>query len=133
MSMTMPITEARRRVRHRAMLDATIVFNNRCSTIECKIRNISEDGAKVVVGETLAFPQRFEFIVPQHGRSYQAKVIWRQGGEVGLEFMDESHRGGQAGDGDASARLRELESENALLRKRVIDLKAQLDRYFQGA
>lgn len=130
--LSMEVIEARKAQRKRAMLGATIVFNNRNSTIECKIRNISEDGAKIVVSEDVSFPQRFDFNVPQHGRSYQAKVIWRHGGETGLEFINDVVAGREVLHGDELAeRLRELEGENALLRKRVIDLKAQLDRYYQ--
>ncbi len=33
----------------------------------------------------------------------------------------------------ACCELKELESENAILRRRVIDLKAQLDRYMKWA
>lgn len=127
------MTEGRKSNRKRAMLAGKIIFNDRNSSIECRIRNISEDGAKIEVGETLIFPARFEFLVPQHGRTYQARVAWRQGDEAGLEFASEMIAGREVRAGsDLAERLRELEGENALLRKRVIDLKNQLDRYFQA-
>lgn len=126
------MTEGRKSNRKRAMLAGKIIFNDRNSSIECRIRNISEDGAKIEVGETLIFPARFEFLVPQQGRTYQARVAWRQEDEAGLEFSGEMIAGREVrSDADLAGRLRELEGENALLRKRVVDLKNQLDRYFQ--
>ena len=126
------MTEGRTSNRKRTMLAGKIIFNDRNSSIDCLIRNISENGAKIVVGQTVIFPARFELLVPQHGRSYQARVAWRQGDETGLDFASELIAGREVlVDSALADRLRELESENALLRKRVIDLKSQLDRYFQ--
>ncbi|MBM3606847.1 MAG: hypothetical protein FJX29_00115 [Alphaproteobacteria bacterium] len=128
------MTEVRKSNRKRAVLSGKIIFNDRKSTIDCLIRNVSDDGAKIEVSEAVVFPARFELQVPQHGRAYQARMAWRQGNEAGLEFANEVVGGREVRLGDAmTARLRELESENAVLRKRVIDLKNQLDRYFQSA
>lgn len=111
------------------MLGAQIVFNNRNNTIDCNIRNISTTGAKLMVGETLSLPQTFELNVPAKGLSYRATIVWRRAGEVGVEFAKEPSRGALTLD-DAE-RVRELESENALLRKRIVDLKSQLERFMQ--
>lgn len=127
------MAEPRKRQRVRTMLGAQIIFNNRNSTIDCQVRNMTDDGAKIVVDGHMTFPQRFEFHVPQKGRSYQAKVIWRQDNETGLEFIPDVIVGASAeGATGMAAKLKELESENAILRKRVIDLKAQLDRYSES-
>ena len=121
------MAEARRVMRFRSMLGAQIVFNNRMSSIECHVRNVSPRGAKLIVGEMLSLPQEFDLNVPQKGKTYKASVCWRKGDEVGVEFVNDNERARYAGGGDA--RLRELESENESLRKRVIDLKAQLERF----
>ena len=121
--------EPRKSTRARTMLGAQIIFNNRASTVDCQIRNMSEEGAKIVLNDHMTVPQRFEFHVPQKGRSYKAKVIWRQDNEAGLEFLQD--HGVQTAASTAtnlSERLKELQTENASLRKRVIDLQARLDR-----
>lgn len=125
------MAEPRKRQRVRTMLGAQIIFNNRNSTIDCQVRNMTDDGAKIIVDSQLTFPQRFEFHVPQKGRTFQAKVIWRQENETGLEFIPDVAIGAGEGATRLAAKLKELESENAILRRRVIDLKAQLDRYME--
>jgi len=128
------MAEPRKRQRVRTMLGAQIIFNNRNSTIDCQVRNMTDDGAKIIIDSHMTFPQRFEFHVPQKGRSYQAKVIWRQDNETGVEFIPEVITAASTADGATgmAAKLKELESENAILRKRVIDLKAQLERYTES-
>ncbi|HEV2570867.1 MAG TPA: PilZ domain-containing protein [Beijerinckiaceae bacterium] len=123
------MTEQRRVARIRSMLGAQIIFNNRATTIDCNIRNVSPRGAKLVVGDTLSLPQEFELNVPAKGRSYRANIVWRRGGEVGVEFVQEPSRAALMT--DDTERVRELESENALLRKRIVDLKSQLERFMQ--
>lgn len=123
------MTEQRRVARVRSMLGAQIVFNNRSNTIDCNVRNISATGAKLLVGEALSLPQIFELNVPAKGLSYRATIVWRRGDEIGVEFAKEPSRAALMMD-DAE-RVRELESENALLRKRIVDLKSQLERFMQ--
>ncbi len=121
--------EPRKSPRARTMLGAQIIFNNRSSTVDCQIRNMSEEGAKIIIHDHLSIPQRFEFHVPQKGRSFKAKVIWRQDNEAGLEFLQDNAVQATASSAtNLSERLKELETENASLRRRVTDLQARLDR-----
>ena len=121
--------EPRKSPRARTMLGAQIIFNNRSSTVDCQIRNMSEEGAKIIIHDHLSIPQRFEFHVPQKGRSFKAKVIWRQDSEAGLEFLQDNAVQATASSAtNLSERLKELETENASLRRRVTDLQARLDR-----
>lgn len=126
------MAEGRKSNRKRAILAGKIIYNDLSTSVDCLIRNISEEGAKIEIGETMILPARFQFLVPQHGRTYKARIAWRQDNEVGLEFSSEMIGGRDVNcTDDLASRLRELEGENALLRKRVIDLKSQLDRYFE--
>ena len=66
--------------------------------------------------------------MPAKGKTYQASVVWRRGDEVGVEFaLDKARAGSYAGDADE--RIRALESENEALRRKVVDLKAKLERF----
>ena len=121
--------EPRKSPRARTMWGAQSRFNNRSSTVDCQIRNMSEEGAKIIIHDHLSIPQRFEFHVPQKGRSFKAKVIWRQDNEAGLEFLQDNAVQATASSAtNLSERLKELETENASLRRRVTDLQARLDR-----
>ena len=80
--------EMRHAERIRSFLRAQIIFNNRMSTIDCTIKNISATGARVALSETLAVPTEFEIDIPQKGRSYRARLVWRDKEAIGVEFVD---------------------------------------------
>ena len=124
------MTEQRKVTRARTVYRGSIIFNSQNSTIDCLVRNFSEVGAKIIVGETLSFPQKFELNVPQKGRSYNAMVIWRAGEEVGIAFQSEivNKTAIPLESGDLGEQLRELEKENAKLKLLVADLKVQVER-----
>ncbi len=119
--------------RARTILGAKIIFNNRSSTVDCVIRNISDTGAKISLDDQMSIPQRFEFSVPQKGMTYDAKAVWRQDNEVGIEFIKEPASQIANGSQDnLQQRVIELEAENKSLRKRLADFKAQIERHSQA-
>jgi hypothetical protein len=80
--------EQRQAERIRSFLRAQIVFNNRMSTIDCIIKNISQTGAKVALNESLTVPTEFEIDIPQKGRSHRARLVWRDKDAIGIQFTD---------------------------------------------
>ncbi|HLH11340.1 MAG TPA: PilZ domain-containing protein [Methylovirgula sp.] len=119
--------------RIRSFLRAQIIFNNRMSTIDCVIKNISPNGAKIALADTVTVPKEFDLSIPQRGRSYHARLIWRDTEFIGVEFTDaqdaasvrtapaaETAKGGEA-------RLHELEIQNAELKARVRALCKKLE------
>jgi hypothetical protein len=122
----MQMVESRRTERVRCFLRAKIVFNNKRSTFDCTIRNISATGAKIEVGEAASIPARFDLEIPQRGRTYRAQILWRDKEAMGVEFVtdDEAHAGaGEVGD----TRLEQLERENRRLRTAVAELTKRLE------
>jgi hypothetical protein len=116
--------------RIRSFLRAQIVFNNRMSTIDCIIKNISPAGAKIALSNLLAVPTEFEIYVPQKGRSHRARLVWRDHESVGVEFTDVQPAGAapaaEPPAAETEARLRELELLNAKLKARVSALSRRL-------
>jgi len=51
------MAEQRKMIRARTVFRASIIFNNRNSSIDCLVRNFSESGAKIIVDELITFPQ----------------------------------------------------------------------------
>ena len=94
--------------RTRSFLKGQIVFNNRMSTMDCLVRDISPTGAKLMLAEGLAIPDMFELVIPQKGKTFRARLSWRRGDEIGVAFSRKPH--------DLAVRVRELEAENARLR-----------------
>jgi hypothetical protein len=78
--------ERRKEPRPRALKTAKIIFNNRFSTIDCTVRNLSGHGAKLIVGTQVGIPETFDLTFPADGSSRPCKVVWRKEGELGVEF-----------------------------------------------
>jgi hypothetical protein len=114
------MSEERRSERARTLVGAQIIFNNHMSTVDCVIRNISSTGASLVLADTLSVPNEFELHIPQKGRSYRARVVWRSAEGIGVEFHPAYAKRPQ------EARLRELETENAQLKARILVLSKRL-------
>ncbi len=120
----MMMVEARRSERVRSFLRARILFNNGASTIDCMIKNISAHGAKIEIAHSMSVPAEFNLEVPQRGRTYRAKMMWRAADSIGVEFTEQ----GGASE-NTQATIQRLEAENrklrgslALLTKRLEDL-----------
>jgi hypothetical protein len=75
-------TDSRRRV----LKGGSIAFQYG-STIDCTIRNLSSTGACIEVETPVGVPDSFTLIVRQHGHSRSARVKWRKGRRIGVEFL----------------------------------------------
>jgi hypothetical protein len=111
--------------RVRAFLGARILFRQGNSTLDCRVRDISLYGAKLVMSSTVALPEEFDLTIPQKGRRYRCVLRWRRADQAGVKFLTSVSERGH----DALAegtKVRELEAENDLLRRRVRDLRDRL-------
>jgi hypothetical protein len=117
--------------RIRAFLRAQIIFNNRMSTIDCIIKNISPTGARIALNDSLTVPTEFEIYIPQRGRSHHARLVWRDKDAIGVDFVDvqaaPTPASGEPAPSATEARLRELEVQNAELKARVRILSKRLE------
>ncbi len=122
--------EMRQAERIRSFLRAQIIFNNRMSTIDCTIKNISPTGARVALSDTLAVPTEFEIDIPQKGRSYRARLVWRDKEAIGVEFIDAKTHAAPAVPTHAAApehRLHELQLQNAEFKAKIQRLRKRLE------
>lgn len=74
--------------RQRTLLDGRIVFNNRFSLIECRVRDLSDTGARIMFEHPVTIPPEFELEVPSRELSAWARVMWSRGREHGIRFTD---------------------------------------------
>ncbi|WP_256379001.1 PilZ domain-containing protein [Beijerinckia sp. L45] len=116
------MTELRAAERGRSLLKAKIVFNNRMSSIDCIVKNISTGGAKIAVASTLSIPSEFDLEIPQRGKTYRVQMRWRDTDHMGVEFMDAVESKPPSG----SADYEKLEVENARLRATIQALTKRL-------
>jgi uncharacterized protein YceH (UPF0502 family) len=120
--------------RQRSFLQGRIHFNNRRSSVDCLVRDLSELGAKLKVSQTAAIPEVVELHIPNRDESYRAVVQWRTGDEVGVAFEPEKGAPSivpDAAPSDLRSRVRRLENEVSVLQRRVNEL-LQEQRKRQG-
>lgn len=115
------MSEARKSERLRSLLRARIIFNNGSSTMECLIKNVSADGMRLALDDSLSLPGEFDLEVPHKGRTYRARLVWRGAGMIGVSFVPPS-----AQPMPTDTELQRLERENAALRVQLRQLREQL-------
>jgi hypothetical protein len=79
--------QRRTQERKRALLGARIVFNNRSSVIDCTVRDLSEAGARLVLGHPLPLPSVFELEMPSKGQTRRCELRWAAGLACGVRFV----------------------------------------------
>jgi hypothetical protein len=80
------LNEERRRVpRQRTLKSARIVIDPQMPELECVVRNLSPDGALLLV-PSLAVPDRFDLVFSASKPRHACKVAWRAHDRVGVVF-----------------------------------------------
>ena len=127
--------ERRTLLRQRSFLQGRLYFNNRRSSLDCLVRDISSQGAKLKVSDSIAIPEMVELHIPNKDETYRAKVQWRTGLEIGVTFETDDAPSivpGGAGPTDLLDRVRKLEAEVASLHRKINELQNEL-RHGQGS
>ena len=80
------MSDLRASPRRRTLLGARIEFDNRTSTMDCVVRDISDTGARLALASPVVLPETFSLIIePQHKR-YRARVKWQRLSFAGVQF-----------------------------------------------
>jgi len=127
--------ERRTLLRKRSFLQGRLYFNNRRSSLDCLVREISDQGAKLKVSDSIAIPEFVELHIPNKDETYRAKVQWRTGFEIGVTFENEQESPSivpGAAPADLPERVRRLEAEVASLHRKLNELQNEL-RHGQGS
>lgn len=81
------MSERRREMRRRTYLAGQLAFNDRYSTMDCLVRNLSQDGAKLTFAHPPMIPSEFDLTVVKKGDSRRARVVWQVDLEAGVAFL----------------------------------------------
>ena len=114
--------DRRKTARTRTYLGGVLAFQERYATLDCTIRNLSDEGARITVDGSAILPDEFDLAVSRNDRAYRAKLIWRSASEAGLAFLDA--RASSVVTLDWARKLRSRDKQNARLRQRVADLSS---------
>lgn len=118
--------DRRKTTRMRTYFGGQIAFNRHSSLLDCLVRNISAEGAKLVFSEIGAVPQEFDLSVHQTGRTFRARVIWRRSDEAGVAFLEPRPQSAPVSL-DVVRRLRQCEAEKVALQRRVEQLSGSAE------
>jgi hypothetical protein len=116
------MTDRRSASRQKAFLQGRIFFNNRRTSIDCLIRDISERGARLKFSSAVATPDVVDLYVPTRGETHRARIEWRVGEEVGVSFGAGEAApplAPAAASVDWAARVHKLEHDVAVLLRKV--------------
>ena len=72
--------------RQRCLNGAKIVFNNNLSVIDCVVRDLSPQGARLLVASPVGIPDRFDLRIDRSGARHPSKITWRANGQIGVPF-----------------------------------------------
>jgi hypothetical protein len=78
--------ERRHNLRARMLRAGKIVFNNKSSVIDCMVRNLSRNGACLLVPNVIGVPSTFELLIEGEDASRPCKMIWNNQHRIGIEF-----------------------------------------------
>lgn len=85
--------ERRETPRSRTVLGARAVFNERFSTMDCRVRDISATGARLRFGGPPLVPRWFELMLIERGERRRVERIWTSGQDMGVAFVAERDGG----------------------------------------
>ena len=73
--------------RKRTLKKGRIVFNERRSTIDCTVRNLSAQGALLLVATLVGIPDSFDLTIDSDMARHRASVVWKRDGQLGVKFV----------------------------------------------
>jgi PilZ domain len=115
--------ERRQNARARVIYSGVIAYNDRSSTVDCVVRNFSEDGVKVEFDNTALLPDQIDLLIAKKSRSFNAKLVWRGEREAGLTFRPTGEN--RPIPLDWARRLRASESARRKLQGRIAQLLSE--------
>jgi hypothetical protein len=78
----------RRADRKRVRRGGKIILANLMSTFECKMRNVSDTGALLLVNNAADIPDTFYVAIDFQPGRRPCRVAWRKMNQLGVEFLD---------------------------------------------
>jgi hypothetical protein len=112
--------DRRESLRDKVMYGGVAEIDNRGTTRECIVRNISDNGANIEFSNDFLLPkEQLSLRIARKGRSFLAKVIWWRDNFVGVAFRAESPSPPVS---DLAERLRKSEIKKQQLQRKIDQL-----------
>jgi|SRR5580693_3256764 hypothetical protein len=118
------MNERRASRRLKSFLRGIVYFDKRRTKMACMVRDLSEDGARIVISQAIAIPDVIELQIPQREEMVSARVQWRRADEIGLAFC-KADTAASPRENQLLNRIAELEAEIAVLQRTVKRLRRE--------
>ena len=79
--------ERRSEHRRRVLKGGSLLFNNGYASYDCRVKNLSTQGALLEMSETTGLPSEFDFRIGEEKVTKPAKIIWRDQMRLGIHFQ----------------------------------------------
>ena len=111
--------ERRAVARHKTFIKGRIYFNNRLSSVDCIVRDVTDAGARLEASQSVALPDAFELYLPTKDEHFRAQVRWRRGSHLGVSWSTEqaAKQGGGRSEHSIADRVAKLEHDLAVLQR----------------
>jgi len=120
------MVERRGSRRQKSFLRGVVYFDKGRGVMSCLVRDFSEEGARIILSETIILPDSVRLHIPQRDETHEAHVQWRRGDEIGLAFTDVKQTGTTSPQERALIeRVVQLEGEIAALQRTIKKLKRE--------
>jgi hypothetical protein len=121
------MAERRRSVRQKSFLKGRVYFNKGRESADCLVRDLTNQGARIIFSDSINIPALIDLHIPQKDYNVRARVIWRQGVEIGLAFPDANLvPSAPTQSNDLAERVSKIETEIALMRRTLRGLMERI-------
>ena len=123
------MSERRSATRQKSFLRGRIYYNNHRNSVDCMIRDISAEGARLVFSDTVTVPDVVDLYIPQKEQTLRAHVHWRRGQELGVTFAATAATAPEqlTAPEDLAGRVERLEAEIVQMKRMLKKLKIDSD------
>ena len=119
--------ERRRSVRQKSFLRGRVYFNKGRESADCLVRDFTNQGARIIFSDSINIPALIELHIPQKEHTVRARVIWRQGVEIGLAFPDaDLVPSAPLQPNDLAERVSKIETEIVLMQRALKGLTGRI-------
>jgi hypothetical protein len=113
-----------------SFLRGFVYTDKRRGVMSCLVRDLSDEGARIIFSENVAIPDVVNLHIPQKDQTLRARVQWRHGDEIGLAFPAANSATELPDSSELMARVAQLENEIAGLRKVLKRMKGERSRRY---
>jgi hypothetical protein len=113
--------DRRQSARDKVIYGGVAEIDERGTTTDCVVRNISEQGAGLELSSAVQLPKgQISLTIARKGRSFLAKIIWWRDNFIGVAFSGETPSELPAS--DLEERLRKSEQKKRQLQRQIKEL-----------